>query len=662
MERVEDRVHPAGLTPGLGVAVPNNGTLTFHIDNTATGRVDIVRSFGLSSDVPVFGDFLGTTITNVAVYRPSTGVWYLDTANNGTVGKAVRFGGPGWTPVTGDVNGDGRTDLGLYDASTGLWVFSTDLSGNVSIAFGYGGTRGDVPLMADFNHDGVDDPVIYNGGQWLVDTNSDRVPDQVYRMGGAPGATPLIFDFHGTHDPALAVVSRQPSGQLLWAINTNRDGRSIGYYGSASGDGIPFSGYFPTSNSIFVNPATGNDGPGAGPHSSPYRTIGAAVAAAWPGATIRLASGVYRENVQLFSKSNLTFAGTGIRSTIIQPNSLDAVFVYQSTNISFDDLWLYSPGNEGRGIAAMASSINTGLIRTDGTRWIGLLAVSDKGIPSTVNARYSRFDGVATGSGVYLTEGVWGTFYGISASNNGQAAGYRGDAGGLVVGGNSYAKVENSVFNRNRIFGVTSNGTARLEMFGSYIANTTDGCGALLWGASTAVYIGNTFAYSGRISGAAEGMNGIEFGAGFTGYGHLQGNQFIGNTAAGVFINSAPNEIQIMGNLFSGNHWSGISFWGDQPWNSYARIVGNRFEIPADFPVATFGVSGIGSQIHATIGGSGGSANVFDGFRDYMSIAGNNVGGPGNSNLGYPRFTILNNVYRRRGVDIPASRAVYPLT
>jgi len=658
---VEERICPTGMTPGLGVAYPNNGTLTFFVDNTITGRTEITRNFGAATDTPVFGDFLGTTVTNIGIYRPSTGLWALDTANDGTVGRSFYFGGPGWIPVTGDVNGDGVTDAGVYNPSNGVWGFTTDLTGRVSVAFVYGGTKGDVPLMADFNHDGIDDPVIYNNGQWLVDTNSDRLPDQVYHMGGGTGGTPLAFDIYGTHDPALAVAYPRSDGQLLWAINPNRDGRTIGYYLYGAQGCTPFSGYFPTSSSIYVNPATGRDAAGAGTYATPYRTINAALAAAPAGSTIRLASGVYRENVRVVSKSNLKIVGTGMRSTIIYPASQDAIYILRSAGISLDDLWVASVGAEGRGVVVVASSVDTGLIRTNLTRWIGILGVNEGGTPATINARYSVFDQVTTGTGVYLQNGANATLYAISASQNGMGDDYRPDGGGIVVAGTSYAKVDRSVIVGNRHSGLIVNSTARLEMSNSYSAGSRLGNGALLFGGSTGIFVGNTFADNGTTFGASSGLNGLEIYDDFTGYAFVQGNQFLRNTASGMYIGSAPNQITIVGNTFSGN-WSGVTMFGSQPRNVLARIVGNYFATPADLAVDSFGVAGIGSRVIATIGGAGGDANIFDGFRDYLFINRNHGGGSPYQELGYPNFTILGNTYRRRGSNIPASRAITPIT
>ncbi|AMV39356.1 right-handed parallel beta-helix repeat-containing protein [Planctomyces sp. SH-PL62] len=662
MERVEDRVclSGAGLIPGMGVAYPSGGSMVYYVDNDMNVSTDITRSFGSASDVPVVGDFTGTTLTTIGSYRPSTGVWSLDLRNDGSAVN-IRFGGPQWKPVTGDVDGNGTTDLGLFDPNNGVWLFCTDLSGRTTKSFVYGGSPGDIALMEDFNHDGIDDPVIFNNGQWLVDTNSDRLPDQIFHFGGfAKGAIPLAFDLYGNHDPGLAVVAPQSNGQLMWYINPNRDGRSIGQYQYGANGSRPFTGNFATAGSLFVNPATGKDVAGAGTFGAPFRTINAAVAASSPGSTIRLMSGAYVENVQVVGKSDLKFVGTGLVSSVSYPTRGDGFFVYNSNNISFDDMWFASAGPEGRGVVVLASSVNTGLIRTNLTKWIGLLAGSENGRPATVNARYSQFNGVQTGSGVYLDNGANGTFYGVSASENGLASDYRADGGGLIVGGTSTAKIDRSSFVHNRHSGVILNTTARVEMSNSYSARSILGFGAILFNSSTGIFIGNTFAENGVTFGAATGMNGIEFAYNFTGHGYVQGNQFLNNTASGIYIGSAPNQIQIIGNYFSGN-WSGVTMFGDQPRQSYAKIVRNYFATPADSPEVTFGVAGIGSRIHAVIGGPNGDGNLFDGFRDYLSINRNHGGGDPYLELGYPDFSISGNTYRRKGVIIPPSRAITPI-
>ncbi|MEC8344957.1 MAG: fibrinogen-binding protein, partial [Planctomycetota bacterium] len=73
----------------------------------------------------------------------------------------VRFGQPGDVPVVGDWNGDGVEQLGIY--RDGLWVL--DLNGNREIdatdkVFEMGGAE-DVPMAGDFDGDGVDEASLY---------------------------------------------------------------------------------------------------------------------------------------------------------------------------------------------------------------------------------------------------------------------------------------------------------------------------------------------------------------------------------------------------------------------------------------------------------------------------------------------------------------------
>ncbi|WP_165245799.1 right-handed parallel beta-helix repeat-containing protein [Paludisphaera soli] len=659
LEAVEARLCPSGLTPGLGVSRAFNGYQTYHIDNTITGRVDTIRSYGLASDVPVFGDFAGTTLTNIGVYRPSTGTWHLDLRNDGSTTIAVPFGGPGWLPVTGDIDGNGTTDLGVYNPSNGVWQFCTDLSGRASVSFGYGGSNGDVPLLADFNHDGKADPVIYNNGQWLVDTNSDRIPDQVYSFGGfAPGATPLIFDLYGTHDPALAVAAPQANGSLMWYINPNRDGRTVGRYNFGVAGDRPISGYFSTANSLFVNPSTGADVSGAGTYAAPYRTINAAVAAAAPGTSIRLMSGAYVENVQIIRKANLKIVGTGLQSSVIYPTRGDAVLVHSSDNISFDNLWFAAAGTDGRGLVLIGSSADTGLVRTNLTRWIGVLATDTPGRATTLDARYSRFDGVQVGQGIYLQSGTNAVLIGCTVNGNGLGANPRADSGGMVLVSNTTARIVGTTFIGNLNSGLIAHDSARVEMSGSYSANSIQGNGALFFGATTAILSGNTFANNGRTFGAVSGFNGVEFYVNFVGYASVTGNNFRGNTANGLFIGSAPNLIRVVGNVFDSN-LIGLNFFAETN-AANVQILGNRFRVPANLGQERFGVAGVGRLVNAQIGGSGAEQNVFDDFPNYLSIDPSHTGGTPLQNLGCPNFVILGNIYRRNGVALDPALATHP--
>ena len=69
------------------------------------------------------------------------------------------------------------------------------------------GQAGDMPVVGDFNGDGVDDIGVYRGGQWIVDIDGNRqidAKDKVFELGGA-GDKPVVGDWNddGTDDPGV---------------------------------------------------------------------------------------------------------------------------------------------------------------------------------------------------------------------------------------------------------------------------------------------------------------------------------------------------------------------------------------------------------------------------------------------------------------------------
>ena len=86
--------------------------------------------FGLSTDIPVTGDWDGDGTTEIGVYRPSTGLWYLDSNGNNAFNNGVdtvsgKFGVSTDKPATGDWNSGGITEIGVYHPSNGFWYLDT---------------------------------------------------------------------------------------------------------------------------------------------------------------------------------------------------------------------------------------------------------------------------------------------------------------------------------------------------------------------------------------------------------------------------------------------------------------------------------------------------------------------------------------------------------
>jgi hypothetical protein len=112
-------------------------------------------------DVPVTGDWRGRGTTQLGLFRPSTGEWFLDRKNSGSWNGCKKdlcissFGLAGDIPVSGDWNGTGITHIGVFRPSRGEWFL--DLNGNgtwdgpsVDLYVAGFGHAGDIPVIGNW--------------------------------------------------------------------------------------------------------------------------------------------------------------------------------------------------------------------------------------------------------------------------------------------------------------------------------------------------------------------------------------------------------------------------------------------------------------------------------------------------------------------------------
>lgn len=121
--------------------------------------------------------------------------------------------------------------VGLVDESQGHWSLRDD-NGN-STTIGYG-VPGDVPLMGDWNCDGVDTPGLYrrsDGFAYLRNSNTTGVADTTFLF-GVPNDLPLAGDFNGDGCDTLSIY--RPSEARFYIINELGQG----------GGGLGFADYF----------------------------------------------------------------------------------------------------------------------------------------------------------------------------------------------------------------------------------------------------------------------------------------------------------------------------------------------------------------------------------------------------------------------------------
>jgi hypothetical protein len=147
-----------------GTTVTKLGLWKFDIDGNGTlDGCDIdqcIENFGQSGDLPVVGNWDGRG-EKIGIFRPQSGEWYLDLNDNGMWdgSPADRIFGPfgqfGDRPVVGNWDGTGVVRIGVFRPSTGQWFL--DMNGNgqlddcsVDTCIGLFGQTGDRPVVGNW--------------------------------------------------------------------------------------------------------------------------------------------------------------------------------------------------------------------------------------------------------------------------------------------------------------------------------------------------------------------------------------------------------------------------------------------------------------------------------------------------------------------------------
>jgi len=238
-----------------------NGNDTF--DGTGSGQdLDYINFVTpVAGDVPVVGDWSGTGLTKVGVYRPSTGQWFLDANGNGIYDAGdltYTFGGQsGDKPVVGDWTGLGKACVGIFRQGF-FWVLDANCNGVIDgadQAFPYGGVAGDVPVVGDWTGTGTTKVGVVRpfttGGTpafWILDANGNHVidaGDQIFAFGGIIGDVPVVGDWNGSGTSKAGMyrgAGVAGSQSFFWVIDGN--GSATTTLGGNDTFGFAFGGVF----------------------------------------------------------------------------------------------------------------------------------------------------------------------------------------------------------------------------------------------------------------------------------------------------------------------------------------------------------------------------------------------------------------------------------
>jgi len=165
-----------GSGPGLDLDIQfGNGSLTPCTPTSAAG-------LAACNDLPVVGDWTGTGVSKLGIFRGAAGQFYLDNQNPTIAGphtsfSTFNFGMAGDLPVAANWNGTGNADqIGVY--RRGVWFVNATGDGvfHTSDPVYIFGSAGDIGVTGNWNGTGPKRIGVFtSAGQWFVDLNSDHI-------------------------------------------------------------------------------------------------------------------------------------------------------------------------------------------------------------------------------------------------------------------------------------------------------------------------------------------------------------------------------------------------------------------------------------------------------------------------------------------------------
>ncbi len=162
-------------------------------------------NFGLADDVPVVGDYSNAGVRTIGMVRnqrhgvagtEDSLIWYLRQVEGpGDPDLVVEYGRPGDIPIIGDWNGNGVHTIGIVRGNRWL-LRDSNSSGPADYDFTFG-EPGDIPVVGDWDGIGRTRIGMVRDDRWLLRNSLSSGDDNFdFTFGGGPGH-PVTGDWDG---------------------------------------------------------------------------------------------------------------------------------------------------------------------------------------------------------------------------------------------------------------------------------------------------------------------------------------------------------------------------------------------------------------------------------------------------------------------------------
>ncbi len=202
--------------------------------------IPAAQQLGFSGSSYVTATFLWETDSQQgkpALFRG--GVWFFRASlTSGPGDFSFTFGQPGDVPVVGDWNNDGVKTVGVFRPSNGLWYLrNSNSTGPADGVFRFGAPS-DVPVVGDWNNDGTDTLGVFrpSEGRWFLSNHFGGAAEGIFQYGG-PGDVPVVGDWNQDGTDTLGVFRRG-----TWFLSNHFGGGAEGVFRYGGPGDIPVTG------------------------------------------------------------------------------------------------------------------------------------------------------------------------------------------------------------------------------------------------------------------------------------------------------------------------------------------------------------------------------------------------------------------------------------